>query len=136
VLSVLLKKIKASGIRDVKVEKVKAHAWVKIELAKMKQDTMRERARQEHKFQMAQMQLAGGHHGGPSFPNTTSFFSSMSAAAYSQSDHAGSSTVSEDPGSFHSATPDSSMGPFTQELNAPELSLDFYTSQNFSRDVE
>lgn len=77
---------------------------------------------------MAQMQLAAGHHGGPSFLNTTSFFSSMSVAVYSQSDHAGGSTVSEDPGSFCSATPDSSMGPFTQELNAPNLSLDFYTN--------
>ncbi|KAM6488812.1 hypothetical protein JOM56_014094 [Amanita muscaria] len=123
-----LKKIKASGVRDVKVEKVKARAQVKVELAKMRQDTMRERAKQEHEFRMAQMQLAAGRHGGPSFANPTSFFGSMNAP-YSQSDYPEPIASDAPTGSLHSVTLDSSMGPFSQELNTPNLTFDFYATK-------
>jgi hypothetical protein len=128
-----LKKIKASGVRDVKVERVKAQAQVKIETARMKHDTMRERARQEHEFWMAQMQMGQGgrHNSGPLFgsPANTSFFSPVSSQhTYDGDAHSsmGSATPSDVVGLQYNDVEDLA-GPFTAQLNDPGLSQ-FYTT--------
>ena len=130
-----LKKIKASSVRDVKVERVKAQAQVKIEMARMKHDTMHERVRQEHEFWMAQMQmgLAGRHNSAPSFgsPVNTSFFSLVNFQhTYNGDTHSsmGSTTPSDIVGLQYSDVEDLA-GPFTAQLNNPGLSQFYNTPE-------